>query len=112
MSDQPLVTITAQQMFDMLTRMEKVTDKLVDSLSNLKEIAEDHEDRIRVIESRADTVKRLDMLEERVTQHDMAFTKHGERLGKVEVKTDTKYNPLIVSTVLTLVINIIAFFIK
>lgn len=84
MSDQPLVTITAQQMFEMLTRMEAVTNKLVDGLTNLKEIAEDHEDRLRVVESRAGVEKRVDALSERVTQHDAGFTKMGERLGNLE----------------------------
>lgn len=81
---EPLVTITAQQMFEMLTRMEAVTNKLVDGLSNLKEIAEDHEDRLRVVEARAGAEKRIDALSERVTQHDAAFTKMSERLGTVE----------------------------
>lgn len=82
----PLVTITAQQMFEMITRMETVTNKLVSGLDTLREIADDHEGRIRVVEQRADAEKRLDILETRVTQHDSAFTKQGERIGVAETE--------------------------
>jgi hypothetical protein len=85
-SSAPMVVITAQQMFEMMTRMEKVTNDLVSGLHTLKEVADDHEDRLRIVEQRADTEKRLEAIELRVTQHDAAFTKQGERLGVMETE--------------------------
>jgi chromosome segregation ATPase len=105
-------------MFEMLTRMERVTDKLVDSMSNLKEMAEDHEDRLRAVESRADVETRIIGLETRVSQHDAAFTKTGEKIGSVETEIATlqghhaaKVSPWVVATVVaafaSIVVNII-----
>jgi len=68
----------------MLTRMERVTNQLVDGLLNLKDVAEDHEDRLRAVESRADVETRIVNLENRISQHDAAFTKVGERIGSVD----------------------------
>ena len=120
MGDQPIVTITAQQMFEMLTRMEAVTNKLVDGLGNLKEIAEDHEDRLRVVEASAGAEKRIDDLSDRVTQHDAAFSKINERVGGIEGvmagQKASKISPVAVAGVVAafsaIVVNIIIALIK
>lgn len=103
----PLVTITAQQMFEMITRMETVTNNLVSGINVLKEVADDHEDRLRIVEARSDVDKRLDAFEARLNQHHESVVKQGERLGRVEAWIDTRQNPWVVSGVVTSIASII-----
>lgn len=83
MSD-PIITISAQQMYDIVLRVERAAESLAAGVVQLQSIIEDHETRIRMVESRADEGRRIDALEARVTQHDNAFTRQGERLGGAE----------------------------
>lgn len=53
-------------------------------VTDLKNDRDDHEKRLRQVEARTDEGRRIDALEVRVTQHDAAFTKQGERVGIVE----------------------------
>lgn len=103
----PMVTISAKQMFEMITRMETVTTNLVNGLNTLKEVADDHEDRLRVVEARSDAEKRLEALETRLSMHDAAFTKQGERLGKLESWVESRVSPWLVSGVVAAIAAIV-----
>lgn len=106
MSD-PIVTISAKDMFEMVRSIEvsageirSGVQELTGAVGRLEKIVEDHEDRLRRVEERADTTSRLDAVEGRVTDHDHAFTKQGERIGRLEARNEARLNPIAVAAVI------------
>lgn len=63
----------------------KANLRIIESqVTDLRSDRDDHEKRLRNVEARTDETRRIDALETRVTQHDAAFTKQGERVGSLE----------------------------
>lgn len=72
---------------EILDAVNKVSSKLTlieSQVMDLRSDRDDHEQRIRSVEQRTDEGRRIDALETRITQHDAAFTKLGERIGSLE----------------------------
>ena len=72
---------------DILAAVNGVSSKLVvieSQVNDLRDDRNDHERRLRTVEQRTDETQRINALDTRVTQHDAAFTRVGERLGSIE----------------------------
>ena len=106
MSESPVVTISSQQMYDIVLRVEKAAEKLANGVDRIENIVEDHELRIRAVESRADVSRRMDSIEDRMNAHEAHFTRIGERLGALEAKSTSRLNPVAVAGVIAAFISI------
>lgn len=102
-----IVTISAQQLYQLVQRIEDSANdigasvkELTIAVARLEQDVRDHDGRIRIVEARADTVRRLDIIEGHVAQQDQAFIKQGERLGRLEARLDARVSPIAVAAVI------------
>lgn len=118
-----MVTISAQQMYDIVQRTEAAAERianevgtLTSTVGRLEDLFADHENRLRVVESRTDLARRMEGAESRLAQHDAAFTKQGERVGAIEGQLASRLNPAVVAGVvaafLAIAVNVVLYVLK
>jgi chromosome segregation ATPase len=79
-----MVEPTLREILDAVNKVSSKLTLIESQVMDLRSDRDDHEKRIRSVEQRTDEGRRIDALETRITQHDAAFTKLGERIGSLE----------------------------
>lgn len=102
-----LMTVSAKEMYDVVKRVELAAQSLATSVTAIKDIVQDHEQRLRIVEQAGDVSRRQDLLEQRVNSHEIAFTKHGERIGALEAQMASRLNPIAVASVVAAFTSIV-----
>lgn len=103
----PMMTVSAKEMYDVVQRVERAAQSLADSVTAIRDIVQDHEARLRIVEQAGDVSRRQDLLEQRVNSHEIAFTKQGERVGALEARLASRINPIAVASVVAAFTSIV-----
>lgn len=108
MPDQaPMMTVSAKEMYDVVQRVELAAQSLATSVTVIKDIVQDHEQRLRIVEQAGDVSRRQDLLEQRVNSHEIAFTKQGERIGAIEARLASRVSPIAIASVVAAFTSIV-----
>lgn len=106
MADEPTVTITASELYALVTRVEDAAARvsqdvvtLSSTVDRIEGIAADHEARLRELEKARDNARRLDVLERNDTRHEASLAKQGERIGALEARDASRVSPIALAAV-------------
>lgn len=86
---EPVVNITFADMYTLLSSVDRKVSDLVGGAERMEERIADHEARLRVVERREDSSRKLAELDASLKRLDHLISRFGERMGAVEADLAT-----------------------
>lgn len=88
MSD-PVVTVTLHDMYQLLASIDRKVTELIGGAERMEEKVADHEARLRVVERREDSSRKLTEMDASLHRLEQTLSRFGERMGAVEADLTT-----------------------
>lgn len=89
---EPVVNITLADMYRLLSSVDRKVTELIGGAERMEEKIADHEARLRVVERREDSSRRLAEMDASLQRLELTLGRFGERMGAVEADLTTIKN--------------------